>query len=196
MRALARTTFALTHARPRWALVCVVTLVPLVSRADSSLDSAREHFRAGMMSAQRGDWTRALSAFSAAYQLVPGPHVLFNLAGAQARCGKLLASNTNYRRLLGSEAAGLSRAQRALVQQQVERVEARIPKLRLTLTGLKSDDRVLLDQARIYPDELTRDLWVDPGQHRLQVFRAQGRTTTESFSLAEGETRVITLALP
>lgn len=135
-----------------------------------------------------------MAEFGAAYQLAPEPAVLFNLAGAQYRCGKLLASNTNYRRLLAGDT--LTSAQRGAVSAQIARIERRIPRLRVHIQGLRDDDRVLLDRARLYPDELDRDMWVDPGRHELEVVRAVGGPESRATSLGEGEHRVLALSLP
>jgi tetratricopeptide (TPR) repeat protein len=171
-------------------------LVSPPTHAEVDLGRARAHFQSGLAEAKRGDWEAALASFSAAYRLAPEPAVLFNLAGAQYRCGKLLASNTNYRRVLAREDGALSRAQRSAARKQVTLIERRMPRLRVHIQGLRGDDRVLLDQARVYPDELDRDMWVDPGSHALAVVRARGNPETTTLVLAEGELRVLALSLP
>jgi hypothetical protein len=166
----------------------------LLARGETArFDAARSHFQAGLAHAQHGDWHAALADFAAAYALAAEPAVLFNLAGAQYRCGKLLASNTNYRRLLAS--GQLSSAQRLAAQAQIARIERRMPRLRVHIEGLRDDDRVLLDRVRLYPDELDRDMWVDPGRHELEVVRAIGGPESRITSLAEGEHRVLALSL-
>lgn len=163
---------------------------------EPALAAARAHFVTGVAQARRGDWPNALASFSAAYRLAPEPAVLFNLAGAQYRCGKLLAANTNYRRLLASADDRLSRAERQAITQQIARIELRMPRLRIHIEGLRNDDRVLLDQARLYPDELDRDMWVDPGTHQLRVIRARGQPEVRTVVLAESELRTVALGLP
>ncbi|HEX5657665.1 MAG TPA: hypothetical protein VFX59_10745 [Polyangiales bacterium] len=178
----------------RASLVLATWLVVSATAADAAHDEARARFEAGLAHARRSEWPAALADFTAAYAAAPEPNLLFNLAGAQYRCGKLLASNTNYRRLLG--AATLSSAQRAAVSAQIERIELRMPRLRVHIQGLRDDDRVLLDRARLYPDELDRDMWVDPGRHELEIVRAVGGPEARTTTLGEGERRVLALALP
>ncbi len=167
-----------------------------VARADASLESARAHFRTGLTRAEAGDWPGALLAFTAAYELAPRALVLFNVAGAQLRCGKLLAANTNYRRVLATGGPELGRPQRAAAERQLEQIETRIPRLRVRIDRLSPNDRVLLDRSRLYPDELDRDMWVDPGAHELTVFRAGAHPETRTVVLAEAERRVLLLGLP
>jgi tetratricopeptide (TPR) repeat protein len=178
-------------------LVLALSLVSVPTTpcaADSAVQLARSHFRAGLAHAKRGEWPAALEDFSAAYELAPELAVLFNLAGAQFRCGKLLASNTNYRRVLANP--DLTRAQRAAVNKQIAAIESRMPRLRVHIQGLRGDDRVLLDRGRVYPEELDRDLWVDPGTHKIEIVRAKGNPETRAVVLAEGELRVLALSLP
>ena len=180
------------------AALAVVAFLAAVgpAHAEPGLEGARQRFEQGIASAQRGDWPGALAAFTAVYRVAPDPAVLFNLAGAQFRCGKLLASNTNYRRLLAAPDDRLSRAQRQAAERQIEQIERRIPRLRLHIQGLRDDDRILLDHVRVYPDELDRDMWIDPGSHQLRIVRAHGRTETSMVALAEGEARTLALGLP
>ncbi len=175
-------------------LAFAIWLVVAPTAAEADVERARSHFQAGLAHAKQGDWSSALADFSAAYELAPEPAVLFNLAGAQYRCGKLLASNTNYRRLLASNQ--LSVAQRSAATRQIERIERRMPRLRVHIDGLRDDDRVLLDRARLYPDELDRDMWVDPGKHELSVQRGAGSPEARTATLVEGERRVLALSLP
>jgi hypothetical protein len=177
------------------ALLAICGLLS-VARADASLESARAQFRAGLTHAAQGDWPGALLAFTAAYELAPRPRILFNVAGAQLRCGRLLAANTNYRRALATGGAELSRTQRAAAERQLVQIETRIPRLRVRIDRLSPNDRVLLDRSRLYPDELDRDMWVDPGPHELSVFRAGAHPETRSLVLAEGERRVLILGPP
>ena len=184
------------HGLLAWVALLLVLVAPLRVLAEPGLAGARERFEQGIASAQRGDWPGALVAFTAVYRVAPDQAVLFNLAGAQFRCGKLLASNTNYRRLLASADDRLSRAQRQAIERQIQEIERRIPRLRLHIQGLRDDDRVLLDHVRVYPDELDRDMWLDPGSHQLRIVRAHGRTETSTVALAEGEARTLALGLP
>lgn len=178
----------------RTALAIAVWLLSAHGSADGARDDARGHFQSGLNHARRGDWSRALDEFTVAYRSAPEPAVLFNLAGAQFRCGKLLAANTNYRRLVAGKQ--LSSAQRAAASAQIARIEQRMPRLRVHIEGLREDDRVLLDKARLYPDELDRDMWVDPGSHEIAVLRRLGGPETRTTTLAEGEHRVLALSLP
>lgn len=153
-------------------------------------------FVEGVAHARSGQWQLALAAFEAAYVLAPRLTVLFNLAAAQMRTGKLLASNANFRRFVNSEDPAITRTQRRTAELQLAQVEAHIPRLRVEIEGLKDGDRIMLDQARIYPEELGRELWIDPGLHRVRVERLRGDQEVRTIAVSEGQVRVLAFRMP
>jgi hypothetical protein len=161
-----------------------------------ALSDARQRFVEGVAHARKAQWELALAAFEAGYALSSQPTLLFNLAAAQMRTGKLLASNANFRRFMNSEDPAIARAQRRTAELQLTQVEARIPRLRIEIEGLKDGDRILLDQARIYAEELGRELWIDPGLHRVRVDRPQGGQEQRTIAVSEGQVRVLAFRMP
>jgi hypothetical protein len=160
------------------------------------LASARQLFYEGVAHARSGQWELALSAFQSAYGLAPEPSVLFNLASAQLRSGKLLASSANFRRFLASDQRGLTASAQRAAALQIARIEQRIPRLRIEIDGLRDGDRIALDQVRLYPDELGHDMWLDPGVHTVRVDRPRGDQEVRTIAIAEGEIRVLAFRLP
>ena len=79
---------------------------------------------------------------------------------------------------------------------QIAHIEQRIPRLRIEIDGLRADDRVSLDQARVYPDELGHDMWLDPGVHTVRVERPRGDQEVRTIAVAEGQIRVLAFRLP
>jgi hypothetical protein len=164
--------------------------------ASAGRTRARALFASGLAAAQRGAWDEARARFEETYALVKASTVLFNLAGAQRRTGQLLAAHANYRRVAAASEPALSAQLKKQAKAQADAIEAVIPRLRLEIGNLRSEDRVVLDQQRIYADELGRDLWLDPGAHRLAVERAHSHSEIRTFRLAEREVRVLSLQLP
>jgi hypothetical protein len=156
-----------------------------------SAEESRKQFKLGVEEARKGHWAEALVAFQVSYALVPNPAALFNLAGAQHRTGKLLVSNANYRRFTASAAPGISTNHRKAAETQMARIEASIPRLRLVIEGLRPDDRLLIDDKRIYLNELDHDLWVDPGSHTVSIHRPGGHEEVRRIVLAEGDRRLM-----
>lgn len=175
-------------------LACFLVLGSAAALAQGTsppLDQARVLFGKGLDEARQGHWPEALVAFQAAYALAPKPAVLFNLASAQLRTGKLLVSTANYRRFLAHGDPCVSSAHRRSAAAQIAHIESRIPRLRLVIEGLRPEDRLLLDNKRIYANELDLDLWLDPGAHTLSVYRADDHQEVRRLVLAEGERRTL-----
>lgn len=181
----------------RLVSLCLCLAAPALAYGQPrELSDARQLFSEGVGHARAGHWPLAMAAFEAAFALAPRPAVVFNLAAAQLRCGKLLASSANYRRFAASDDPSVTAAHRRVAQQQVQHIEQRVPRLRITIDGLKDGDRVLLDQARLYPDELGHDMWVDPGVHTVRVDRPRGDQEVRTIAVTEGQVRVLAFRLP
>lgn len=176
------------------ASLVVLSLALRVHAVDVS-GEARAQFESGLASARAGQWASALAAFEACYRLAPTLSVLFNLAGAQLRTGHLLHAHANYHRIKDSKDPTLTAAHRRAADRQLKLIEARMPRLRVQIDGLRADDRVLLDRTRLYPNELDMELWVDPGEHVLAVYRPSGAQEIKHFVLGEGHHQFLTLQL-
>jgi hypothetical protein len=177
--------------------MCVSLGLGAAARAEPPvLADARQLFAEGVEHARAGQWHLAVAAFEAAYALAPRPAVLFNLAAAQKRSGKLLASNANFRRFVNSEDPAISRAQLRVARGELADVESRIPRLRIEIEGLQDGDRVMLDHTRIYPDELGRELWIDPGLHQVRVDRPHGDEQQRAIEVRQGQVRLLSFRMP
>ena len=176
-------------------LVLALCLLALVSQAQQGSE-AEQKFEAGLAHARAGQWGSALEAFEVSYRLDPRRlSALFNLAGAQLRTGKMLHAHANYHRLAERKDAALGPAHRSAVERQLELIEARIPRLRIEVEGLRPEDRVLLDRTRLYANELDMELWVDPGAHVLAVYRGSAQPDVTQLFLTEKQHRFVRVPL-
>lgn len=85
-----------------WVGLCALSGLLTVSsaaRADARAD-ARAHFRKGMDLVALKRFEEAVLELKAAYDLMPHPNLLFNLARAYGEAGKLDEARANYRRYL------------------------------------------------------------------------------------------------
>ena len=86
----------------RWLVALALTLValsvPKLARADERTE-ARRLFRAGMDLVQRGD-PSGIESLEEAYEILPHPHVLYNIARAYAEFGRYSESIEAFERYL------------------------------------------------------------------------------------------------
>jgi hypothetical protein len=180
----------------RTRAACLAMLLSaLPVRAEEPARDVRAQFASGLGHARSGQWASALAAFEACYRLSPTLSVLFNLAGAQLRTGRLLHAHANYHRIKNSKDPALSSAHRRAAEKQLKLIEQRIPRLRVQIEGLRPDDRVVLDRTRLYPNELDIELWVDPGEHVLAVYRPSGAQEIKRVVLVEGQHQFLAFQL-
>src|SRR5204863_290633 len=83
--------------------------------------------------------------FTRSYDLAPRPLTLFNLAGAQVITGKLVAASESYRRFVRDTPAGIHQSYKEEAERALRTLEARIPSIRVTASGLGARDEILLD---------------------------------------------------
>ena len=102
------------------ALQGAFALVPPHAHADVRTE-ARRHFREGMALIAQGDVERGVAELQEAYEILPHPNVLYNIARAYAESGRYAAAIAHFERYLESDPAD-----RAEVNDFVEALRARI----------------------------------------------------------------------
>jgi hypothetical protein len=173
-----------------WLLSGSVALPAVAAGSD---DVAQQLFREGVEAARQERWTDAFEAFEKAYALSGRPVVLINLAGAQARTGRLEEAARNYRRILDDATSVETAPFRKAAADVLPTLEARIPRIRLHMSELDSTDLVEIDGQQIPPEHIADWQALDPGSHTLVVKRSGVERARVAFSLAERESHEISL---
>jgi tetratricopeptide (TPR) repeat protein len=83
------------------AAASLVTMIGSVARADARSE-ARGHFKIGMSAIADGRYDQGIRELQRAYQILPHPNVLFNIARAYAESGDVPDALTFYQRYLES----------------------------------------------------------------------------------------------
>jgi hypothetical protein len=164
--------------------------------AISQDEAAQQAFRAGVDAARQEHWVDARTAFEKAYSLSPRPVVLINLAGAQARTGRLTEAAKNYHRILEDESAPETVSFRRAAADVLPALEARIPHVRLRPSGLTPTDIIQIDGEPVEIEAVGSGHPLDPGEHTLVVKHGVIERARVLFTLAERELRYIALPLP
>jgi iron complex outermembrane receptor protein len=86
------------------ALVVVILLAPALARADVRTE-ARRYFRHGMALIQEGEVERGIEMLEQAYDTLPHPNVLYNIARAHAEAGHYEEAIVYFERYLESDPA-------------------------------------------------------------------------------------------
>lgn len=164
--------------------------------SSSEMAAARRLFRSGLEHAEAGRWAQARADFERSYGLARVPVTLFNLAGAQAETGALVAAAESYRSFLQVANEGRAARYRDAATQALAELEPRISSLRLEAPGLAEGDVLRIDDDEISHAALGVAFPVDPGEHRVEILRGERSVVTETLTLAPGEERALTLVVP
>ncbi len=169
-------------------LVCTALAAPRAA-AQSARDEARTRFERGVELFDEGQYDQALVEFRRAYDLAPAAAVLFNVARVHAALGHAVEAVDTYARYL-REAERVAPERRREVEQEVQRLEARIA--RLTIRVDAPDAIVRVDDVVV---DATQPVRVTVGSH-LVAATAPGRDPArERVEVAGGDARTVELRL-
>ena len=157
---------------------------------------ARQLFVQGAEHAEAGRWAEAEVAFAGSLALYDRPRTLYNLATARAELGRLVEAAEDYRRFL-READTEKEAERlAAARTAVAELEQRIAQLTVEVRDLLEDDEVSVDDVPLPRAALGQPVPLDPGAHRVEVWRGEQQLAMQTVELAEGSRQSVLLTAP
>lgn len=191
-----------THQRTNqraWATLVVLLTSALFSGPASAQDSqrrvrARQLFQQGVDSARQENWAEAHAAFDEAYEQLPNPTILVNLAAAQKELGHLAESFHSYQFVLRDEES--SSSHRELATRQLAVLEPMVPRLNVAFEGWQPNDEVELDGQVLEDFDAAAAIRVNPGTHEVAVRREHQRVGITRVRVSLRETTTIRIPLP
>lgn len=181
--------------RASWfaGLVIVALAAPPVRvRAQAPNSDDARLFREGREALKRKQWLVACERFSASLALKVSPGTLLNQAECRDKLGRLVEAQQSLRAAIELLASDDPHHQRKPGEEHLAALEARVPRLTITLApGAPDGTKVLLDDRGVEPNnELRRN----PGKHVI-VVRAPGYAERgENVTLREGELTEVSVA--
>lgn len=130
---------------PPFASAFVVIAIATIASGDARTD-ARELFRAGMALVASGQLDAGISKLEAAYETLPHPHVLFNIARAYADAGRYEDSVEYFDRYVESDPPDRSEVELFLAALRARLVQATEPPAAVT-TARDADELAALEEA-------------------------------------------------
>jgi hypothetical protein len=191
----------------RPVLRCAFALV-LTSSASSAEDAragdAERLFREGRALMENGNAAAACPKFAESEKLDPAPGTLLSLADCEERSQAFVRAREHYQ--LAASGFAKKDPRRAFATGRAQALDRRVAHLTLRLApGAPADVVVRFHgpspawapspDVTIAPADLGSDRAVDPGDFRLTLTAKGHAENVQTFSLAEGETRDVTLDL-
>jgi hypothetical protein len=194
----------------RWALTRVMTLVALLAAAPTTnaqpgseptateVAIARGHFRDAEKLMKQGEWAGAVEKLEQVVAIKESAGVRFHLAMAQEQQGRLVDALNNLDRAEELIRDGAREPETAkLIDPARQALEARIPTVMVTCAEPCPPTTTLtIDGKRLALVLLGKPIFLDPGEHRIELDtpgRGQWGTT---ITLAEGAREEISATLP
>lgn len=155
---------------------------------------ARSLFEEGVALADQSDWAGAADRFGRAYAIKPTSGIAFNYASALVELGKLVEASELLRTV--SRDATASEELRRQADAKLAQIQPRIAYLTVEL----ADDPGPEARVDVGEAELPRVAWgvaspVDPGTYTVRCVVGGVERARQSFTIAEGERRALTLSL-
>ncbi|MCL2825475.1 MAG: hypothetical protein FWD57_15900, partial [Polyangiaceae bacterium] len=142
----------------------------------------------------------AIQHFERANQFYNAPTHTIYLARAHASLGHLLKARQLYRDIIrekyGPEIPAFLQAQQE-ARDEIGPLEARIPRVTIVIEGAVVGEEVLaaINSKEIPVHQIGRPMLVDPGTYKVRAASKTSVSQTETVSLAEGESKSVTLVM-
>ncbi|WP_437479397.1 hypothetical protein WME75_33430 [Sorangium sp. So ce1014] len=181
----------------RVAAVLLLLEAPALAQDADELKRARAQFQQATELEQAGNWAAALQQFREVGQVRMTPQVRFHIAVCEEKLGRLVAALGGYELAL-AEADAVGPDFRAEVEQSIDRLRARIPKLVIVRGKGAASAAMALDGIALGGASIGVEVPLDPGPHALTAKAPNYKPFQATVELKEGVTRVeVTLeALP
>lgn len=164
---------------------------------EEQLAAARQLFNEGKDLEKTGQWAEALSRFKKVAEVKMTPQVRFHIALCEENLGRMVNAINGYEVAAGEarQVGAAANDVAANAPQRAEALRARVPKLRIVVTGTTTRSRVLLDRAPVAAGLLDTDIPVDPGTHQVEVETDGKPNARKEVTLAEKASERVELSV-
>jgi hypothetical protein len=152
-------------------------------------DDAKAQFDVGVELFEAGQFEKASVAFARAYELRPSYKITYLVARCESELGHYAASLDAFTRYLVEGGDKVDAARRAEVEKDIARLNALVGSV-----VVKTDVEgavVFIDERRVGETPVKGPLYVDLGEHEIQVKRAGAELHREIVKVAGGQSVVV-----
>jgi hypothetical protein len=190
-------------ARSKWTRVTLSlslalamgSVAPQLAAQDAKeLARARVAFQQAIELEQAGNHSAAVRMFREVGQVRMTPQVRFHIALCEDKLGKLVAALGGYELAL-AEADSVGPEFRAEVEENVNRLRARIPKLVIRRGEGAEAAAIELDSEALGDSSVGVEVPLDPGPHAITAHAPGHHPFEATVTLAPGETKSLELVL-
>jgi hypothetical protein len=152
---------------------------------------ARALFEEGLALADRGEWAEAGDRFRRADAVRSSPPIRFNLAHSLSRIGRVLEAVEMLHAIENDAQAAAD--VRASARDLRSRLERRLGRLVVELTGAPEGAQLFLDETALPAEAAGVAFPVDPGPHRVRLMSGESEIDAGDVEVGEGAEARVTL---
>jgi tetratricopeptide (TPR) repeat protein len=155
------------------------------SPTESNVDKARASFQQGVDLFHEGNFEAALAEFHQAYVTAPSYRLLYNIAQTHFELHDYVNALKTYKQYLTDGGAEIPASRRALVEEFVQKLQARIAYLDIQVNVAGAE--VSVDDVLVGTSPLSSPVAVNPGPRRLSAVKAGLVAAARTITVAGGE---------
>jgi hypothetical protein len=161
--------------------------------AETDSERAARLYQKGNAAVEQKNWSEAEAAYREAWKLARTFDVAANLGLVELRLGNYRAAAEFLAYSIRNVPPSSKPAQRQRTQQLFDEARAKVGAVRVKASV--PDAVVSIDGARITPDDVAFDVFIDPGTHTLEAQRDGYQSARTTVELKAGEAKEAPLTL-
>lgn len=179
--------------RQRCSIFMLLAVLCLASPAAAQSDDlAKGHYMAGQAYYNQARYSEAIREFLEAYRLSPKPALLYNIAQAYERMGKIEEAVAQLKKYLS---AAPDASDRGAVEERLKNLQERLKQTGIALSCELPGATVLVDGKEVGKTPLAGPIAVPPGSHAVKVVKEGYEPFSAFVSVNAGQAVQVTARL-
>jgi hypothetical protein len=156
---------------------------------------AGRHFRSGVESYQRGDYSAALAEFQTAYRVAPHHSVRVNIANCFMHLGRPIDALNHFESFIAEAmtAGGIPPQQRREVESQITELRSQVAEVQVRIEPASVRDPIITVDGQ--PANASGVVRMMPGRHTVEVTADGYATGRQEFTASAGQRADLSIAL-
>jgi tetratricopeptide (TPR) repeat protein len=177
-----------------FAAALVRTGCPAGAADDGDMETAQAHFSKGVESFSQENWEKALREFQAAFNVKPHWKIRYNIGLCYVKLEFWAQAMTEMTLMIEEGGKSVPKAQLAKVTNMIDSIQDKVGKL--TLEGDLEGVDIFVDGKPIIGLAEGGVLFLNPGEHRVEVRVKDFTALSEDVVLMSGQAKIMEVKIP
>lgn len=163
--------------------ITVLIVLASLTWSVAAFGGAKEHFINGSEYYEAGQYKEAIEEFEKAYRLDPKPLLLYNIAQAYEKMGKLKKAVDYFNQFIDKDTR---KTDTASVKNKIANLEARIQKTGIAVTSNEDGAGVFVDDVQVGVTPISGVIPLEEGMHRIRISKEGFKDFTMNTGISMG----------